>query len=149
MIGEKQGQIERVIWQRYPSWKQFGWLYFFAAWTGLRGLLLMRLNVGGWELWMVGVLILLGLVVALRYWAQYIVTAQGVVLRNGYSGKDMDRIQVESIQSVEMHQGPIAAFLGIGTVVVQEKETNRRLRFRGVSDPEVPVYKIKALLPTH
>jgi len=113
----------------------------------MRGILLIRLEVEGWEVWMGGVVMLLGLVVALRYWAKYIVTTQRVVLRNGYSGKDMDSIPLDTIQSVEIHRGPIAAFLGIGTVAVQEKETNRSLRFRGVSDPAVPVAKLHALLP--
>ena len=146
---EKEKKIERVIWETYPSWRQFGWLYLFALWTGMRGLLLIRLEVEGWELWMGGVVILLGLVVALRHWAKYIVTTQRVVLRNGYSGKDMDSIPLDTIKSVEIHRGPIAAFLGIGTVAVQEKETDRSLRFRGVSDPAVPVEKLNALRPSH
>jgi len=139
---------ERVIWQSYASWKQFSWLYFFALWTGSRGFLLMKLNVAGWELWMGGVLILLGVVVILRYWAKYMFTAHRVILQNGYSGKIIDTMKLEAVQSVEVQQGLIADFLGIGTVVMQERETDRRLRFRGVSNPAVPVAKLKALMPS-
>ena len=139
---------ERVIWQSYPSWRQFSWLYFFTLWTGLRGYFLMKLDVAGWELWMVGVVILLGVVVILRYWAKYMFTAHRVVLQNGYSGKIIDTMKVEAIKSVEVQQGPIADFLGIGTVVMQEKEPDRRLRFRGITNPGVPVAKLRALMPS-
>ena len=138
---------ERIIWQSYPSWSQFSWLYLFAIWTGMRGLLLLRMNVAGWKLWMGGVVILLGLVVALRYWAQYIVTTKRVVLKNGYSGKELESMEIGTIKTVDLDQGPIAGFLGIGTVVVKEKDTERILRFRGVSNPDIPMTKLQALLP--
>ena len=108
----------------------------------------MKLNVAGWELWMGGVVILLGVVVILRYWAKYMFTAHRVILQNGYSGKIIDTMKLEAVQSVEVQQGLIADFLGIGAVVMQERETDRRLRFRGVSNPAVPVAKLKALMPS-
>ncbi|MDR4495655.1 MAG: PH domain-containing protein [Nitrospirales bacterium] len=138
---------ERIIWQNYPSWSQFSWLYVFALWTGMRGLLLLRLNVEGWKLWMGGVAILLGLVIALRYWAKYIVTTQRVLLKNGYSGKELESMEIRTIKKVELDQGPVAGFLGIGTVVVKEQGTDRSLRFRGVANPDVPMTKLQALLP--
>ncbi len=147
MAESSEKNPERIIWQSYPSWSQFSWLYLFAMWTGMRGLLLLRMNVAGWKLWMGGVVILLGLVVALRYWAQYVVTTKRVVLKNGYSGKELESMEIRTIETVDLDQGPIAGFLGIGTVVVKEKDTERRLRFRGVSNPDIPMTKLQALLP--
>lgn len=147
MAEEHEKNPERIIWQSYPSWRQFSWLYVFALWTGMRGLILLRMNVPGWKLWMGGVVILLGLVVALRYWAKYIVTAQRVVVKNGYSGKDLDSMEINAIKKMDLDQGPIAGILGIGTVVVKEKDTDRSLRFRGVAEPDIPMTKLQALLP--
>lgn len=147
MAEEHEKNSERIIWQSYPSWSQFSWLYVFTLWTGMRGLILLRMNVPGWKLWMGGVVILLGVVVALRYWAKYIVTAHRVVVKNGYSGKDLDSMKINEIKNVDLDQGPIAGILGIGTVVVKEKDTERSLRFRGVADPDIPMTKLQALLP--
>lgn len=94
-----------------------------------------------------GVAILLGLVIALRYWAKYIVTTQRVLLKNGYSGKELESMEIRTIKKVELDQGPVAGFLGIGTVVVKEQGTDRSLRFRGVANPDVPMTKLQALLP--
>ena len=51
------------------------------------------------------------------------------------------------IHGVEVMQGPLAKFLGIGTVVIQWHDPNRTLRFRGVKDPEIVETKLRALLP--
>ncbi len=147
MAEENEKSPERIIWQSYPSWGQFSWLYLFAMWTGMRGLILLRMNVAGWKLWMGGVVILLGLVVALRYWAKYILTTKRVVLKNGYSGKELESMEIRTIKKVDLDQGPFAGFLGIGTVVVKERDTERSLRFRGVPDPDIPMTKLQALLP--
>ena len=144
---EKEKNPERIVWQGYPSWSQFSWLYLFAMWTGMRGLMLFRVNVAGWKLWMGGVVILLGLAVALRYWAKYIVTTQRVLLKNVYSGTELESIEIRKIKTVDLDQGPIARILGIGTVVVREHGTDRTLWFRGVADPAVLLTKLQALLP--
>jgi len=141
------GDPERILWEGYPSWGQFSWLYFFSLWTGLRGFILERAGVSGWEMWVVGAGMLLGLVVVLRYWAKYLITSKRVLLRNGYSGKDMARVDFEMINAVEVMQGPVARIFGIGTVVVQCQDSDRSLRFRGIKDPEVLETKLKALLP--
>ena len=142
-----QGDSERVLWEGYPSWAQFGWLYFFSLWTGLRGLILVRAEIAGWEIWVVGAGVLLGLVVVLRYWAKYLLTSKRVVLRNGYSGKDMASVDFEMINAVEVMQGPVARILGIGTLVVRCQDSDRSLRFRGIKDPEILETKLRALLP--
>lgn len=141
------GNPERILWEGYPSWGQFSWLYFFSLWTGLRGLILVRIGFSGWEMWIVGAGMLLGLVVALRYWAKYFLTSKRVLLRNGYSGKDIASVDFGMIKSVEVRQGPVARVLGIGTVVVRCQDSDRSLRFRGIKDPEVLETKLRALLP--
>ncbi len=141
------GDPERILWEGYPSWGQFTWLYFFSLWTGLRGFFLLRLGFSGWELWVVGAGILLGLVAVLRYWGKYLLTSKRVVLRNGYSGKDMASVEFGMFKSVEVMQGPIARMLGIGTLVVHCEDSGRSVRFRGIKDPEVIETKLRALLP--
>jgi membrane protein YdbS with pleckstrin-like domain len=140
------GDPERILWEGYPSWGQFSWLYFFSLWTGLRGLILVRAGFSGWEMWMVGAGMLLGLVVVLRYWAKYFLTSKRVLLRNGYSGKDIASVDFEMIKAVEVMQGPVARFLGIGTVVVRCDDSGRSLRFRGIKDSDVVETKLRALL---
>lgn len=138
---------ERILWEGYPSWGQFSWLYFFSLWTGLRGLIFVRADLPGWELWIVGAGMLLGLVVILRYWAKYLLTSKRVLLRNGYSGKEMASADFEMVKGIEVLQGPVARFWGIGTLVIQCRDSDRSLRFRGVKDPEVLETKLRALLP--
>lgn len=141
------GESERIIWEGYPSWGQFTWLYFFSLWTGLRGFFLLRVGFSGWEMWFVGAGMLLGLVVVLRYWAKYLLTSKRVVLRNGYSGKDMASVEFGMFKSVEVMQGPVSRILGIGTLVVHCEGSGRSVRFRGIKDPEVIETKLRALLP--
>lgn len=143
----EQGDPERIIWEGYPSWGQFTWLYFFSLWTGLRGFFLLRVGISGWEMWLVGAGLLLGIVVILRYWAKYLLTSKRVVLRNGYSGKDMASVEFEKFKSIEVMQGPVSRILGIGTLVVHCEGSGRSLRFRGIKDPEVIETKLRALLP--
>jgi hypothetical protein len=141
------GDHERILWEGYPSWGQFSWLYFFSLWTGLRGLIFVRAQIPGWEIWVAGAGMLLGLVVVLRYWAKNILTSKRVLLRNGYSGKDMASVDFGMIKAIEVMQGPVARILGIGTLVVRCRDSNRSLRFRGIKDPEVLESKLRALLP--
>ncbi len=143
----KPGDPERILWESYPSWGQFTWLYFFSLWTGLRGFFLLRVGFPGWEMWFVEAGMLLGLVMVLRYWAKYLLTTKGVVFRNGYSGKDMASVDFEMFKSVEVMQGPIGRILGIGTLVVRCEDSGKSIRFRGIKDPEVLETKLRALLP--
>ncbi|HNP60900.1 MAG TPA: PH domain-containing protein [Nitrospirales bacterium] len=143
----KPGDAERIIWEGYPSWGQFTWLYFFSLWTGFRGFFLLRVGLPGWEMWFVGAGLLLGVVVVLRYWAKYLLTSKRVVLRNGYSGKDMANVEFGRFKSVEVMQGPVARVFGIGTLVVHCEGSGRSVRFRGIKDPEVIETKLRALLP--
>jgi membrane protein YdbS with pleckstrin-like domain len=146
-VTDQEG-TERSLWQAYPAWGQFSWLYFFSLWTALRGAIFVRAGISGWEIWMLGAVLLLGVAVILRYWAQYSLTSQQVIIRNGYSGKTIRCASYDVIYAVEVMQGPLARFLGIGTVVIHCHDPNRTLRFRGVKDPEIVETKLRALLPT-
>ncbi len=138
---------ERILWEAYPSWGQFSWLYFLSLWTALRGLVFIRVGVPGWEIWVVGAALLLGVAAILRYWAYYVLTSQQVLIRNGYSGKTIRCANLDMIHSIEVMQGPLAKFLGIGTVVIQCHDSNQTLRFRGIKDPEIVETILRALLP--
>ena len=142
-----QGESERILWERYPSWGQFSWLYFFSLWTASRGLIFLYAELPGWEIWVVGAGLLLGVAAGLRHWAKYLITSRQVIIRNGYSGKTIRCASHDMVQAVEVMQGPLAKFLGIGTVVIQCHDSNRTLRFRGVKDPEIVETKLRALLP--
>jgi membrane protein YdbS with pleckstrin-like domain len=51
------------------------------------------------------------------------------------------------IQGLEVMQGPLARFLGIGTVVIHCQDSSRTLKFRGIKDPEIVETKLRARLP--
>jgi membrane protein YdbS with pleckstrin-like domain len=138
---------ERILWEGYPSWGQFSWLYFLSLWTAARGFVFVQAGVPGWEVWVVGAGLLLGVAVGLRYWAKYLITSRQVMIRNGYSGKTIRCASHDMIHVVEVMQGPLAKFLGIGTVVIRSHDSNRTLRFRGIKAPEIIGTKLRALLP--
>ena len=142
-----QEASERMLWQAYPSWGQFSWLYFLSLWTASRGLIFLYADVPGWMLWMVGAVLLVGVAAGLRYWAKYLISTRQVMIRNGYSGKIIRCASLDMIHTVEIMQGPLAKFLGIGTLVIRSDDSNRTLRFRGVKDPEIVATKLRALLP--
>ena len=142
-----QGGSERILWERYPSWGQFSWLYFLSLWTASRGMIFLYAEVSGWEIWVVGAGLLLGAAAGLRYWAKNFISTRQVIIRNGYSGNTIRCASHDMINAIEVMQGPLAKFLGIGTVVIKCHDANRTLRFRGIKDPEIVETKLRALLP--
>ncbi len=142
-----QGESERILWEAYPSWGQFSWLYFLSLWTASRGMIFLYAELPGWEIWVVGAGLLLGVAVGLRYWAKYLITSRQVIIRNGYSGKTIRCASHDMIHVLEVMQGPLAKFLRIGTVVIRSHDSNRTLRLRGIRDPEIVETKLRALLP--
>jgi len=142
-----QDESERIVWETYPSWGHFSWLYFLSLWTVSRGLIFRYAEVSGWMMWIVGAGLLLGVAAGLRYWAKYLISTRQVIIRNGYSGKTIRCASLDMIHSVEIMQGPLAKLLGIGTLVIQSHDSNRTLRFRGVKNPEIVGTKLRALLP--
>ncbi|OGW50984.1 MAG: hypothetical protein A2V62_09765 [Nitrospirae bacterium RBG_19FT_COMBO_58_9] len=139
------GETER--WSAYPSWNQFTWLYFFSLMAGLRGWFFLRLGMSGGEVWVAGAAILLVCAAILRHWAQYSLTSQRVIMRNGYTGREIQAMAISDIREVTIMQGPLAQFMGIGTLVCQSMSGDRLLSLRGISDPEVLKARIEALMP--
>lgn len=146
MAGQLQAG-ETVRWSAYPSWGQFTWLYFFSLMAGLRGWLFLQFGVSGGEVWIGGAAILLVCVVILRRWAKYILTSHRVIVKNGYTGREIHAMAINDIREVTIKQGPIAQFIGIGIIVIQSISGDRLLSLRGISDPEVLKTRIEALIP--
>ncbi len=142
-----QPDNEPIIWRSYPAWSQFTWLYFFSALAAFRGALFVTFDVPGSWAWFLGAVFLLSCVVLIRRWACYVITPNKVAIRNGYTGKETESIAHRDIQSMAVHQGPIAGFFGIGTLLVYAVDGERWMRLRGIKDPEVVQQRIEALKP--
>ena len=136
---------EIVRWSGYPSWAQFTWLYCFSLVAGGRTLLALWWGMSGWEIWLGGATALLLCVVLLRRWAQYCLTSRRVLVKNGYTGRDIQALALDDIADVTITQGPIAQFFDIGTVVITSTSGDRILSLRGVREPEVIKTRIDAL----
>ena len=138
---------DAVKWQAYPSWNQFAWLHCVSLIAGLRGLFFLRFNMVGGGVWLGGAVVLLVCAACLRRWAQYLFTSTRVVVRNGYTGRDIQAIMLDDIGEITLKQGPIALCLGIGTIVIRSFSGDRVLSLRGVNDPEIIKTRIEALRP--
>lgn len=145
-MGDPAGR-EQAIWQRYPAWSQFTWLYLFSALAAFRGLLFLKFEMPGYEIWFVGAGLLLLCAAAVRRWSRYVITPSKVAVVNGYTQREMDAIAHHNIKEVSARQGPIASLFGIGTVYVHAADSDRFIRFRGIKDFEVVKKRIDALRP--
>ena len=137
----------RLLWQGYPAWSKFAWLYLASFVAGFRGLRILWQGATGWEGWVAGALALLVCAACLRRWAQYLIFSNGVVMRNGYTGKDIQTVTLDDIAEITLSQGPIARFLNIGTLEVHSKSGTSSLLLQGVSDPEVIKTRLEACRP--
>jgi len=138
-----------VFWAGFPSWSQFSWLYFLSAISVLRGALLFRFGVAGWQIWMLGSVILLACAAILRQWAHYDLTRDQIAVRNGYTGREIESIPLSDMESVTVQQGVIADFFGIGTVLVHARHGDRVLSLRGVRNPEDVKIRIETVAWRH
>jgi hypothetical protein len=138
---------ETVRWSAYPSWAHFTWLYCFSLLAGVRGLLALRGGMSGWEVWVGGAMALLLCAAVLRRWAQYILTSQRVIVKNGYTGREIQALTFDDIADITVRQGPIAQFFDIGTLVFRSFSGDQILSLQGVSDPAVIKARIEALRP--
>jgi membrane protein YdbS with pleckstrin-like domain len=145
LIMEEREPGGLVIWEAFPSWAQFSWLYLMSALSALRAALLHRFGVNGWEMWLGGAVILLACAAVLRRWAHYELTRDQVVVRNGYTGRVIQFIPLSDIGEVTIRQGFVAQFFGIGTLVIHSRTPDRMLSLRGVCDPEEVKIRIQAL----
>lgn len=135
---------EPIFWQAFPSWGQFSWLFLFSLLAAWRGILFLRVGMPGWEMWVVGSLLLLVVAAIIRKWAHYILTTNRIIIQNGYTGKAIDEVELKNIKTIEVSQGPVARFWGIGTIMIRCHDTGKEIRLRGVDDPEVVETKIRA-----
>ena len=140
------GGKEPVLWEGGAAWSQFIWLYLIVGIMMLRVTLLVRSSLSGWSGWLVGAVTLLGTAAALRRWGRYVVTSRRVVLRNGWTGRDIQSIAHREIREISVKQGPLAELMGIGTVVIQSRQDDVMIQFRGVFDPEDVTQRIQAAL---
>jgi len=138
-----------VVWEAFPSWVQFSWLYCMSALAALRGGLFYRFGVGGWEMWVLGAVILLVCAGIVRHWAHYGLTREQVLVRNGYTGRVIQSIPLSSIREVTMRQGLVAQYFGIAVLVIHSRTPDRTLSLRGLCDPEQVKSRIEALAWKH
>ncbi len=137
---------EVVLWEGYAAWSQFIWLYLIVGIMMLRVALLVRSALSGWSGWLVGAITLLGTATALRRWGRYVVTNRRIVLRNGWTGHDIQSIPYQEIQEVSIRQGLLSDLMGIGTVVIRARQDDAVIQFRGVFDPGEVKRRIQAAL---
>ncbi len=83
----------------------------------------------------------------LRHWAQNSLTSQRVIVRNGYTGREINAMAISDIREATIKQGPIAQLMGIGTLVLRSMSEDWLLSLRGISDPEIIKTCIEALMP--
>lgn len=140
---------QQVVWEAFPSWAHFTWLYFLSAVSALRGALYFKFGVGGWEMWIIGAGILLACAAILRHWAHYDLTRDQLTVRNHYTGREIQSIPLNEVGNVVVQQGVVADFFGIGTVLVHTRSSDRLLSLRGVSDPEEIKIRIEVLVWKH
>ncbi|WP_455379548.1 PH domain-containing protein [Petrachloros mirabilis] len=142
---EKTEEKQQPVWDAFPSWAQFSWLFLLSTLSALRGALFFRFGVGGWEMWVIGSGALIVCAAILRHWAHYELTREQLTVRNGYTGREIQSILLNDVRDVTVQQGVVADFFGIGTLVVHSRTTDRLLSIRGVSDPEDVKIRIEVL----
>jgi hypothetical protein len=136
---------EPVLWQTYVSWNQFAWLYMVSLFTALRGALLWQAAIPGWEMWVIGAVALVIVTLVLRYWVRYTVTSQRVLIKNAFTGREIQAMAIENISEATINQGLIAWLLGIGTIVFTSTRGDEVMRFREVRDPESTLQQIQTV----
>jgi uncharacterized membrane protein YdbT with pleckstrin-like domain len=119
------------------------WPYLVSAVSALRGAPFYRLNVGGWEIWIIGDGLLLTCAATLRRGAHYELTSKQLVVRNGFTGHEIQSIPLSDVSDVVVRQGIVAGFFGIGTVFVRVRSTDRLLSLGGVNDPDAVKIRIE------
>lgn len=133
-----------MLWEAYPAWAQFSWLYFLSALTALRGALLFRFGVDGWQMWIVGAGLLIACAAILRRWAHYELTRETLTVRNGYTGREIQSMTLHDVGDITVQQGIVGEFFGIGMLVIRSRTTDRLVFLRGVLDPGTMKLRIQA-----
>jgi uncharacterized membrane protein YdbT with pleckstrin-like domain len=142
---ESDEEKEPELWQSYVSWNQFAWLYAVSLIAVLRGALLWQAALPGSELWMIGAVTLMTVALALRYWVRYVATSQRVIIKNAFTGREIQAMAIEHISETTIKQGLLARLLGIGTIVFTSTRSDEVMEFRGVRDPESTLQHIQTV----
>ena len=142
---DKTHNEERPVWEAFPSWAQFSWLFLLSAVSATRAALFFRFGVSGWEMWLAGAAVLVVCAAIVRRWAHYELTRDQLTVRNGYTGREIQSLALSDVREVKVRQGLVADFFGIGTLVVSSRATDAILSLRGVYDPEEVKIRIEAL----
>lgn len=133
-----------IVWQSFPSWSQFSWLYLLSAVSALRGAMIFRFDLEGSGLWMIGAALLVVCAAVLRHWAHYELHRERLIVRNGYTGSEIQSVPLTNVRAVTVQQGVVADFLGIGTVAVSSASPDKSVSLRGVREPEDVKIRIQA-----
>lgn len=144
MIATAQTE-EPVLWQTYVSWNQFAWLYLVSLFTALRGVLLWQAAISGGEIWMIGAVALVLVALVLRYWVQYAATSQRLLIKNAFTGREIQTMALDNVGEVTVKQGLSAWVLGIGTIIFTSTQGDEVMQFRGVGDPESTLQQIQTV----
>jgi hypothetical protein len=96
---------------------------------------------------MIGAAVLLAMAAALRHWPENVVTSTRVLVRNGYTGHEIQSLALTDIADIVIKQGPVASFFDIGTLVLVSKDGGQRVSFKGVPSPGLLERRITALIP--
>jgi membrane protein YdbS with pleckstrin-like domain len=142
---ESDESKELVLWQTYVSWNQFAWLYAVSFVAVFRGVLLWQAAISGSGLWMIGAVALMTVALVLRYWVRYVATSQRMLIKNAFTGREIQAMAIENISETTIKQGLLARLLGIGTIVFTSARREEAMEFRGVRDPESTLQHIQTL----
>ena len=80
-----------------------------------------------------------------RYWLRYAATSQRVLIKNAFTGREIQAMAIENISEATVKQGLISWILGIGTIVFKSTRGDEVMRFRGVRDPESTLQHIQTV----
>ncbi len=142
---ESDESKEPVLWQTYVSWNQFAWLYAVSFVAVFRGVLLWQAAISGSGLWMIGAVALMTVALVLRYWVRYVATSQRMLIKNAFTGREIQAMAIENISDTTIKQGQLARLLGIGTIVFTSARSDEAMEFRGVRDPESTLQHIQTV----
>ena len=93
---------------------------------------------------MLGTVMLAFCAVILRRWAHYELTRERVIVRNGYTGREISSLPLADVRAVTVQQGIVAGFFGIGTLTISSSSADRLVSLRGVRDPEEVKIRIQS-----
>ncbi|MFY9270428.1 MAG: PH domain-containing protein [Candidatus Manganitrophaceae bacterium] len=137
----------RLVWKGQPAFSEYAFLWFFALLSLIRGGVAFFMgNAGSGSIYLLGTVLFIGFATVLHRASRYTITRAAIHKTAGFFGKEETILPLIEIVSLRVEQGPLDRLLGIGTLLLYRKGTDRVERLRGITDPEVVLRKIEALL---